>query len=86
MANAIPTQDVQSVLEPGLHAAAVTPADDADLTPTAKCLLIATGGDIKITTEGGDEVTLTVPAGYLLVKVTRVWATGTTATGITAIW
>jgi hypothetical protein len=61
--------------------------------PEAKCMpsiIYAVGaGDIKFTTYNGDVDTLAVAAlSFLLagkIRVRRVWATGTTATGIRAI-
>lgn len=46
-------------------------------------IYIETGGNIKFTTEGGDVITLAVEdKTWLPWIVRRVWATGTTATGI----
>jgi len=44
--------------------------------------------DVKVTTIGGDVVVFhKVPLGsYLPIVVSRVWATGTTATNLVAIW
>lgn len=72
---------------PATHVALVTPDDGTDLDPPARSLLLGTGGDIKITTTGGETVTLTnVPAGILPIFVTRVWETETTASDIAALW
>lgn len=72
---------------PGVHAAPVTPNDSADLTYATRALVIGTAGDLKVTTVGGDTVTLTnVPAGVLPLRVVRVFNTGTTAADIAAIW
>jgi hypothetical protein len=69
------------------NAAAVTPSDTANLAPMAWALFIGTGGTLKVDTVGGQVgVTLTVPAGLFPVMVTRVYATGTAATGIVALW
>lgn len=68
-------------------AQAVTPSDSTDL-PGGTCwqLIIGTGGTLKITDSAGNTETLTVPAGRLPVKAKRVWSTGTSATGITALY
>ncbi len=80
----------QSGLEsPIEHAESVTPNNDSDLPNTTRALWIGTGGDIVITTKGGtSSVTLeSVPDGSMLpIRVSRVHATGTTATGIVALW
>lgn len=73
--------------DPVRHLAAVTPSDSTDLATTARCLIVSVAGALKVTTQGGDTVTIAnVPAGVLPVCVARVWATGTTATGIVAGW
>ena len=81
------TYRLASSSDPARHIAAVTPADGTDLPGgTTRSLLIGAAGNIKVTTAGGETVTVAVPAGYNPFAVTRVWATGTTATGIVALW
>lgn len=79
----------------GMRAAAVTPSNTVNIPsisgPDAAqpCVLyIGTGGTLKVLTEGGDEVTFTnIPNGtFFPVNVLRVFATGTDATNIIAIW
>ena len=74
------------LLSPASQAAAVTPNDTTDLAIAAKRLWIGGAGNVKLNTVGGSTVTYTaVPAGtYLNVRVSRVYATGTTATNIVA--
>ena len=75
-------------------AAAVTPNDGADLTPPTtayptptRALLIGVAGTISVDMGiFGTAVSMTVPAGLLPLSVKRVRATGTTATGIVALW
>lgn len=63
------------------RAAAVTPSDSTSFA--ASTLYVGTTGDLRVTTAGGDTVTFTsVPAGFFPVKVTKVLATSTTASGI----
>lgn len=64
---------------------AVTPNDSTDLD-TPAVIFVGTGGTIKINTpENATGVTMTVPDGYEIKGlVTRVWATGTSATNIIA--
>ena len=72
---------------PAAHAASVTPNDSTDLTASSRALYIGTSGDVKVTTVGGETVTFaSVPVGVLPVRVQRVWATGTDASDIIAIW
>jgi hypothetical protein len=77
------------------RAAAVTPSDTVNIpsvsggTNDEGCILYIGGaGNLKVLTIGGDEVTFTaVPVGTTLqVRVHRVFATGTTATAIVALW
>lgn len=72
---------------PAAYAASVTPNDSTDLAASSRALYIGTSGDVKVTTVGGNDVTFAnVPVGVLPIRVKRVWATGTSATGIIAIW
>lgn len=77
------------------RAAAVTPSNTANIPSvsggenTQGCILYIGGaGNLKVLTIGGDEVTFqAVPVGTTLqVRVLRVFATGTTATNIVALW
>lgn len=68
-------------------AASVTPADDADLARLAAVITCTGEGTIAVVTSGGSSVTLFCQAGGVLpVFVDRVLATGTTATGIVALY
>ena len=75
---------------PAVHAALVTPNDTTDLTTVSRYVAISAVGTLKVTTMGGD--TVTIPSGALAagqmfpLRVSRVWASGTTATGIVAFW
>lgn len=72
---------------PCTHAAAVSPSNTVDLTTIPRCLLIGTGGALKVDTRGGETgITLQVQAGILPLRVTRIYAMGTTATDIVALW
>lgn len=63
--------------------AAVTPSDSLTF-PSARALYIGVSGDVRVDfAEGGVNILLkAAPAGILPVQVTRVYATGTTATDI----
>lgn len=69
------------------HAAAVTPADGADLPMgQALSLYIGVSGDVALDTPTATNVLFkAVPVGILNVAATRVRATGTTATNIVAL-
>lgn len=75
----------------------VTPNDSADITLSGSAiasidngalLYVGTGGNLTITTLGNQTVTLAnVPSGsYVPIQVRRVWATGTSATNIIALY
>jgi hypothetical protein len=77
----------------GYRAAAVTPSD-TDFIPSVMngiidgCVLyIGTAGNITVQTVGGDTVLFANhPIGYMPVQVKQVFATGTAAANIVAIW
>lgn len=68
------------------RAIAVTPDDSNNFAAFSRELYIGTAGTLKVTTAGGDVTTFAnVGVGHLRLRVVRVWATGTTATGIVAL-
>jgi hypothetical protein len=72
-------------------AAAVTPSDSATFPPT-RGLRVGTAGDVTVlmSGDGASGTPVLIPAvlaGELLpIRVTKVMSTGTTASGITALW
>ena len=68
-------------------AAAVTPSDSADLSQFS-VIYVGSAGAVKVTTAQGSTVTFSgLAAGQTIpVRVRRVWATGTTATNLLAIF
>lgn len=75
-----------SLDSPARRAEAVTPNDAADLPNFSRALYVGEGGDIRLTTVGGDTVTLSAATGFLPICAARVHATGTSATSIVALW
>jgi hypothetical protein len=81
---------VQSLSDPSGDIALVTPADGADISAgkTTRGLSLAGAGAISVVTASGQ--TVLIPSGALAVgmihpiRITRVRATGTTATGMVA--
>lgn len=77
----------------GYRAAAVTPSDTV-LIPSVMngvnngCVLyVGTAGNITVKTVGGDNVLFANhPVGYMPIQVVQVFATGTAAANIVAIW
>jgi hypothetical protein len=79
------------------RASAVVASDTLDIPSISSengrgnngCVLyVGAGGDLRVLTVGGDDVTFTAfPSGsFLPVNVLRVFSTNTTATGIVALW
>lgn len=75
---------------PARRLQAVTPSDGADLPTFAKALYVGVAGDLKITpvaSADGEGITLeNHPVGYVAVQARRVFATGTTAGHIVALF
>jgi len=78
------------------HLAVSDPGTDAELVDISSAdhafthpvlLLVGGAGDIKVETSAGTTITIpSVPVGYLLCFVTKVYKTGTAATFMTAIF
>ena len=64
----------------------ITPADGADLAYIARSFIIGVAGNLKVRTPYGTDVTIAVPVGVIPIQAKRVFATGTTATGIVALY
>lgn len=76
------------------RAAEVTPSDTVNIpsltggTNNGCVLYVGVEGNVRVLTIGGDTVTFTGVQGgtFVPVQVLRVFATGTTATSIVALW
>lgn len=76
----------QSLESPATIVLQLSPDDTTDLPMPSRALNAAQEGTVRVTTTGGTTATLYIAAGICLpVRVTRVWATGTTATGLTGL-
>lgn len=81
-----------STQAPANHAAAVTPHNTNQLAHMTRALYIGVAGHVKVTMAGdsglaGTDVTFNnVQVGIFPVRVKRVFATGTTAADILALW
>lgn len=73
--------------EPAYDMASVTTSDSSEIDPT-RGLYIGGAGNIKVDTAAGTTVTLnSAAAGSVLpIRVKKVYATGTTATNIVALY
>lgn len=73
---------------PATGAFDVTPSDSADLGKWTRALYIGGDGALKVTMEDGSVATFAaITAGTLLpIATRRIWATGTSATNIVALY
>lgn len=72
---------------PAIHAVEIVPDDSTDVATPTRALNVAVDGMVRVTTLGGDTVSLFVAAGGTFpIRAQRVWATGTTATGIIGLF
>jgi hypothetical protein len=78
----------KSMIGPATALSAVVPSDDADLPDgTTRAIHVGTAGTVTVMDTTGNVVTLTsLESQYHPVSVRRVLATGTTATGIVAMY
>jgi hypothetical protein len=89
-------QPNSNLTSPAMDAVPVSPNDSTDLSSVTiegnvvldhtRALMITTAGNIKVTMHNGNTRTISVPVGIIPIRVRRVWLTGTTASGITALY
>jgi hypothetical protein len=84
-------QKMLKATAPAANAAAITPNDGANLANQARGILVGGAGTIKVDMVGtGTGVTFTIGAsavGFILpIQVKKVYATGTTATNLVALY
>ena len=72
---------------PAVAAAAIVPDDTADLAHATRAIYVGQAGALTVRMVSGDEVTLAeVQAGMIYpLRVARILATGTTASGLVAL-
>lgn len=64
----------------------ITPSDSTDLGQVTRGLNVAVSGFVRLTTKDGDTGTIFVAQGGVFpIRAARIWATGTTATGIVGL-
>lgn len=75
---------VEGLTSPADNQVAITPSDSTDLAFNSRAIRIGVGGTLVVTPAGGgSDVTYTVYNGEVLpIRVSRVKATGTTATNL----
>lgn len=74
--------------DPAFNAAEIVPDNATDLANYARGLWVGTAGDVKVDTAGGNTVTFVAAAAGAIIPVRtkRVYATGTTASNIVAMY
>jgi hypothetical protein len=83
MSDLFSSQQTRSQKDPAISVFEVIPDDAADLPYTTLSLNVRTPGIVRVTTENGSISDVSIHPGQpFALRVTRVWQTGTTATGI----
>lgn len=69
--------------DPAITVFEITPDDGSDLAQVTVALNVATPGTVRVTTLDGSISDVSIhPGAPFPIRVRRVWATGTTATGL----
>jgi hypothetical protein len=78
----------RSLVSPPEHAGDIAPDDASDLSNVTRALYVGGTGNLRVRMLGGETASFAnVPSGTLMpLRVTRVLATGTTATAILGLW
>jgi hypothetical protein len=72
---------------PASYASEVSPSDTNDLPNAGRAINVASSGTVRVTTIKGDIATVTIAAGIAFpIRAQRIWATGTTATGLVVLY
>ncbi|MBC9248526.1 hypothetical protein H4P12_17835 [Paracoccus sp. 11-3] len=77
---------VPGLESPATRLAAVAPDDATDLTMVSRAIAVGTEGFVRVTTTSGSTGRIyVVPGAPFPIRVSRIWASGTTATDIVAL-
>ena len=78
----------QKVTQQAIRAVAIGVGSDTDLNVSGAVVFIGVGGTVKVDTVSGDTATFKnlADGSILPVQVRRVWATGTDATDMIALY
>lgn len=72
---------------PATRLTAITPNDASDLANATRGINVAVSGTVRLTTVAGDTGDIYLAAGSVFpVRARRVWATGTSASGIVGLY
>lgn len=82
------TYPVQNISLPAEFAVSVTPSDSTDLLVPCRGIYIGGAGAVTVNMMDGTQITFSgLAAGqFMPIRARRIWATGTTATGIVALY
>ena len=87
VSSVVPANGVQLRLNPATTAGAADAYDVYNAATTGCVLYVGVSGNLRVETAGRDIVTFSnLPVGFVPVQVIRVFATGTTATNVIALW
>lgn len=77
----------RSPVDPLTDGYSVTPSDNDDLLTIPRAITCLSQGTVRLTLMDGGTVDLLLAAGQIYpIRATRIHATGTSATGIVALW
>ncbi|OJF93632.1 spike base protein, RCAP_Rcc01079 family [Pararhizobium antarcticum] len=81
------SSNAPSLTGPATHAFDVTPSDTLDLADVTRAVYVGVGGALAVRMLSGQTITLSGVTGgsTLPLRIDRVLATGTTATGIVGL-
>lgn len=71
---------------PGKGMFAVTPSDETNLAQTPRAIWVGTQGNLSVEMMDGSSGVFENASGWLPIRPRKVLATGTTATGIAAVY
>lgn len=77
------TTDISS---PPSNAQQISPSDSTDLPFVTRAIYVGTQGDLRVLTHNGQDVIYKDLIGTKVIRVARVFATGTTAGALIAEW
>jgi hypothetical protein len=78
---------MSGLIDPANGAFLITPSDSANLAQNTTGIYAGGAGEVKVDMINGDTVTFTVPAGVVLpIQIRKVYATGTTASGVVGLY
>ena len=79
------TQGVHG-LQSADDAFAVTPNDGGHISIESRAIVVTGGGNVQVTMKSGTTLVIPVAEGVPIpIRVTRIWSTNTTATGIVVL-